>query len=358
MATATLERPRIVDTAPEAPVNHPITILPPKAEGESGSFRKQLEDRQDEYRTLLPGHIPPERFMTVAQTAVKKNPKLLECTPRSLFLALSQAAQDGLMPDGRDGIIQGYNTKVEERGKPDRWENQATWIPMTFGIRKRARETDKIIIDAQIVCANDVFDRDQGDDPKITHKPAPLDQEPGDMIGSYAIFKYEDGNIIHRETMRKSDIEAVRAKSKSPNGMLWKDFPGEAWRKTAIRRGSKTVPVSPDLERIINRDDQHFEFDRSAEVATTLTPPPAPPPVPLASNDTKPVGTELDDVPADEVAELIDGYIEGGKSVTTLKALDELDDEVCATLDTANRDDQRALWNVFYKGRKTELAKA
>lgn len=283
--TQTQEKPAAAKTEmpQEAPEVHAVTVIPPS---ENSSFKKQLSDREGEYRSLLPSSIPVERFMAVAQTAVKKSPRLLECTPRSLFLAFSQAAQDGLLPDGKQGIILDHNTKVSERGKQDRWELQATWIPMAFGIRKRARETDKIIIDAQVVYANDFFDRDQGDDPKIIHKPAPLDKDQGEMIGAYAIFKYEDGQIIHRETMRKTEIEMVQSKSKSPGGMLWKDFPGEAWRKTAIRRGSKTVPVSPELERILTRDDEQFDFNQERHEAPALSPPspPSPPSVPGAQS--------------------------------------------------------------------------
>jgi recombination protein RecT len=100
---------------------------------------------------------------------VKATPDLLTATPRSLFAALVKAAQDGLLPDGREGIITVYRQKVQG-STPERHEMVAQWNPMFYGIRKRARELDGIIIDAQVVIAGDEFDYELGDD--AAHHPS------------------------------------------------------------------------------------------------------------------------------------------------------------------------------------------
>lgn len=247
-------------------------------------FEHELDERAQSIFSMLPSNLSPEKFRNTAIAAVKKNPDLLKCTMRTLFSAITAAALDGLMPDGKEGIIQDRNVKVSRRNEPDRWETQATWQPMFHGFRKRARELDGLLVDAQVVHKNDLFKRIQGDEPKLTHEPTPPDQEPGPMVAAYAIFKREDGTILHREVMRKSEVEDTQKQSKQPDGLMWKVFTIEAWRKTVGRRGFKSVPVSEGMAAILDRDDRtNFEFDRH-EVAAVLTPPPAPPPAPKIEN--------------------------------------------------------------------------
>ena len=77
--------------------------------------------------------------------------------------------------------------------------------------------------------------------------------------------------------MDKDQIEATQNQSKAKNSLMWTTFRTEGWRKAVVRRGMKTVPVSEDLERIITRDDENFDFSHARHDAQpALTPPPAP----------------------------------------------------------------------------------
>ena len=228
------------------------------------TFGLQLDERAQDLAVMLPSHVTPERFRAVCIATVKETPAILDATPRSLFSAVTRAAQDGLLPDGREGTIQVYNTKVKV-GKDFHWEKQAQWLPMIFGLRKRARELEGMLVTAEIVHENDDFDLVLGDHPSLTHKPAKLGMPRGSALGTYAIYRARDGHIIHREIMSAEQIEAVRKKSRAPDGMLWKDFWDQAWRKTVARRGFKTIPVGQELDRIVSRDDAHFTFDGEVE---------------------------------------------------------------------------------------------
>ena len=213
-------------------------------------FQVELESREQEICSMLPGHVNKERFKNSVIAAVKQTPGLLKATPRSFFGAVTKSAQDGLLPDGREGVITVYGT-------------EAQWNPMAFGLRKRARELDQIIVDAQVVYQNDIFDQHQGDEPRIEHDPAPLGTPRGEMIGAYAVFRNQAG-ILHREVMDASQIEKVKSQSKNPDGLLWGKFEAEAWRKTVVRRGFKSVPCSEKLGNIVQRDDDGYEFDQPA----------------------------------------------------------------------------------------------
>src|SRR5579863_1831339 len=234
-------------------------------------FEAELHEREQAIATMLPRHVNKERFLAAAVAAIKQNPGLLESTPRSLFGAITKAAQDGLLPDGREGVITPYNTKQ----KNGSYLKQAQWNPMTYGLRKRARELDGMLIDAQVVHQNDSFILHQGDAPRIEHVPAQLGTPRGEMIGAYAVFKREDGTILHREVMDRDQINTVRNQSRDKDSLMWVKFTTEGWRKSVIRRGIKSVPCSEQMERIATRDDENFEFGKPAE-ALALVPPPAP----------------------------------------------------------------------------------
>ena len=233
------------------------------------SIQTDLQDRENDIAAILPKHIPPERFQAAALAAIKQNTGLLSCTPRTLFGAITFAAQDGLMPDGREGYIGKYSTKVKkviDGQQREVWEDHANWNPMYFGMKKRAREIDEIVVSAAVVYSNDYFLWRQGDDEVLEHTATPLGEDRGERIGCYAIFRRE-GVILHREVMTVDEIEAVRAISKQPEGLMWGQFTDEAWKKSVGRRGFKSVPSSPAMDQILARDDQNFVVDETARLA-------------------------------------------------------------------------------------------
>ncbi len=241
-------------------------------------FSGLLEKWSGEIVAMLPKGLSKDKFFNSAIAAVRNNPEIVECTPRSIYTALIHSAQDGLLPDGKDGVITAYKNKAGKK--------EAKWNPMTQGLRKRARDLDHMIIDAQVVHENDNFVWRQGDDPGIDHNPAKLGTDRGPMIGAYAIFKREDGAILHREVMDRTQIMAVKEQSKQQTSLMWTKFETEGWRKTVIRRGIKTVPVSENLMAIVSRDDDNFTFDQPKETAATpaLVPPKAKPPTGALEN--------------------------------------------------------------------------
>lgn len=262
-----------------------------REEGVLASFVKGLDNRRDSIVSQLPRSITFDRFRSTAIEAVRSNPDILDATAQSIWGAIAKAAADGLMPDGREGVITVYSTKVKRKlpnsnAVEEVWEKRAQWNPMLFGIRKRARETDNIIIDAQAVYSGDHFLWKQGDSPAIEHIPPPLGQSRGELIGAYAIFRTANGEVLHREVMDATQIEAVRGQSKAGNSLMWTTFKEEAYRKVVIRRGIKTVPSSPQLDRVVSRDDETFEFNTHPAIegvadAASL-PPPQPKPTVVA----------------------------------------------------------------------------
>lgn len=217
--------------------------------------RQQLSSMGAQFRAALPEHISVDRFSRVVMTAVQNNPELLECDQRSLWNAAMKAAQDGLLPDGREGAI-----TVRKDWKTH--TKNALWQPMIGGIRKKARNSGEISTwDAHVVFANDIFDYELGDNPSIRHKPALTDR--GKIIAAYSVCTLKSGEKT-REIMSIEQMHEVRDrysdgwrafKAGHIKSTPWSTSEEEMCRKTVARRHSKVLPMSSDLDALFRRDD-------------------------------------------------------------------------------------------------------
>jgi recombination protein RecT len=149
------------------------------------TLRDDLGRMQEQFKFALPAHIPAERFVRVVLTAVQRNPKLLRCTRQSFFNACMSAANDGLLPDGREGAIVPYGDDGEGGGSKS--EN-AQWLPMIAGLRKKVRNSGALTEwNVQVVQQGDDFDYALGDNPYIHHKPSPTGGRTRPVLFAYSI---------------------------------------------------------------------------------------------------------------------------------------------------------------------------
>jgi recombination protein RecT len=239
-------------TPPPAPTNALTVKL--------NTFKALLNASKDAIQSRLPRHVTAERILKVALTSINKNPKLLECTRDSVMLSIMQAAELGLEPGGAlgEGYLIPYNNKVKgQNGKPDRWEMQCQFMPGYRGLISLSRRSGQIIsIESHVVHAKDKFSCALGLDPSLVHEPAWEEANPGPLRFVYAVAKLKDGGTQF-EVMSKSQIDAIRARSKSSDSGPWVTDYNEMARKTVIRRLFKYLPVSVELA-------QAFEHDAAA----------------------------------------------------------------------------------------------
>lgn len=221
-----------------------------------------LENKmRGEIAKALPDGIDPDRFIRTVVTAVQMNPDLAYADRRSLFGSCMRAAQDGLIPDGREAVLNIYNTKVKtDRG--EQWVPTVQYLPMVRGLLKVARNSGEVAhIDAAAVYEKDEFAFERGDDPKLIHRPYLGEDDPGKVIAAYMIVKLTNGEV-HREVMSRRDIEKVREASKSKNGPGWSTWYDQFAIKSVIKRGTKLLPQSSDrLSRVIEHDNEAMGID-------------------------------------------------------------------------------------------------
>lgn len=218
-------------------------------------LRAQMEARQLEFKAALPAHIPAERFVRVVMTACQQTPELVFVDRRSLFTSCMKCAQDGLLPDGREAALVIY--KDRNRGPI------AQYLVMIAGIRKKVRNSGEIATwDAQVVHENDAFEFELGDDPFIKHRPALSDR--GKPIAAYSICTLKSGEKS-REVMSIADINAIRARSRAKDTGPWVTDYDEMARKTVAKRHSKVLPMSSDLDDLLRRDDDLYDYEHAKD---------------------------------------------------------------------------------------------
>ncbi|WP_188898746.1 recombinase RecT [Caldovatus sediminis] len=229
--------------------------------GPLAAVRAEMQRMAPEIARALPPHIPPERFQRVVLTAIQANPDLLEADRRSLWSACVKAAQDGLLPDGREGaLITFYDRR---RGRLI-----AQWMPMVAGILKKVRNSGELAsITANVVYEGEHFRVVLGDEERIEHERDLGAVGRRDPIAVYAIATLRNGERV-REVMTWQQVEEVRAISRAPENGPWGTWTEEMARKTVIRRLAKRLPMSSDreqdaeLRRVIERIDEQYEFAR------------------------------------------------------------------------------------------------
>lgn len=214
-----------------------------------------------EIATLLPPDISPDKFRSVALAAIRNNPELLKCDPRSLFNACMDAAQDGLLPDGREGAI------VPRKGK-------AVWQSMIRGIYKRIKSGGSVsALSVNVVYEGEEFAVLLGDEDRIVHRRDLSKVAPGQEVAVYAIATLKDG-CKEREVMTWDQVEQVRRSSSMPNSGPWTQWGDEMARKTVVRRLAKRLPViepaDEAVHRTIERVDSLYDFGAKPADAPTV----------------------------------------------------------------------------------------
>jgi recombination protein RecT len=226
-------------------------------------LHEQLEARTSQFTAALPAHIPVERFKRVLLTAIQNNPALATADRQTLFNSAMRAAQDGLLPDGREGAMVIYKNKVKQ-GTREFWIEAVQWMPMIAGIRKKVRNSGEIATwDAYVVYEKDAFEYELGDEPFIKHKPH-MGPDAGKVVAAYSVALLKSGEKS-REVMTVSQIERIRAISKAKDSGPWKDHYSEMCRKTVARRHSKVLPMSTDLDDLLRRDDDLYDMDGASD---------------------------------------------------------------------------------------------
>lgn len=243
----------------------------------------------------LPKHLTPERFIRMALTALMRTPKLADCTEASVTKCMLTLSELGIEPDGRRAHLIPFENKragtVECTLIVD-WKGLAE-LTMRSGLIAK--------LHADVICDKDEFAYDLGD---ILHHRINFREPRGNPYAAYAMAVTKDGQKFIA-VMTKDEIEKIRDKSQGwyafkqgwAKQSPWQDSPGEMWKKTAFRRLSKWLPLSPEIQDGLDKEEN--PTPSAAVISTDLTPPdaalPEPePPVDINSAQNQDIDQQAD----------------------------------------------------------------
>jgi len=222
----------------------------------SPSFKQSIEIR------LAGSEDDTLRFIKMFESSVRKNPKLLECTPKSIELAAYKLADIGLST---------VDTYKQLYLKPE-WNSELRAKECVIDVMWRglcvlAFKLGGVAIQSDVVFEGDFFECEKGAAQRLEHKiNLTADRSESKMVAVYAIATYPNGSQ-KIEVMNKQQTDFIKAiavarnKKESP---AWKDFYTEMARKTVVKRLCKQLNEFPEISALADIDSDTSYFDNNA----------------------------------------------------------------------------------------------
>lgn len=212
----------------------------------------------------LPSHMKPDRFARVALTALTRTPKLMDCTRESLLRCMMDCSQLGLEPDGRHAHLIPY-------------KDTCTLIIDYKGLMALARRSGDVAVwRAELVKQADTFTWHNG---RVDHD-VNWRSDRGKTDAVYSYVKFKDGNEDW-EVMTIAEVQAIQKRSRSGTSGPWVTDFDEMAKKTAIRRHSKRLTLSPEFAEAMEKDDDTIDerivSGREIRETVAVLPPPRKP---------------------------------------------------------------------------------
>lgn len=239
-------------------MNNAVAVRPANnkmATFENVSAALNRPDRAASLLALLDGTVSEERFKAVVLNSIARNSDLQRATLESVLDAIRVSATLQLEPTGilGEGYILRYGDKAQfEAGYR--------------GLMKLARRSGIVAsMDSQVVYNADQFAIQLGTDPRIEHIPSTDSADRGGFRGVYAWARLNTGELVI-EWMTDADVQAVRKTSRNGTGASspWVVHPGEMYRKTAIKRLMKRLPLGGDAEAALQHEARLEEQPQAA----------------------------------------------------------------------------------------------
>ena len=239
----------------------------------------ESEDFKEQVARALPKHLTPDRFLRVALTALLRTPKLKDCEQSSFFNSLLTLSQLGLEPDGRLAHLIPFENRKRQI-------TECQLIIDYKGLVDLAMRSGTVAnIHADKVCENDVFEFDRG---TIVKHAIDFKQPRGKAYAYYALVRFKDGSE-KCEVMPLDEVKGIQSRSRAGQSGPWQSDFDEMAKKTAFRRLSKWIQLSPEFRSALDHDADRIEerrFESAKHVQAISEPNDVFKPVPLIENGT------------------------------------------------------------------------
>jgi recombination protein RecT len=216
---------------------------------------------------VAPKHLTADRMLRVMIQALRKTPKLGECSPLSLMGAMISCAALGLEPN--TPLQMAHLIPFEKRGKRDgKWVTLETNVNLIIGypgLIDLARRTGTLVsIHADVVYEGDEFSYEYGSNMHLRHVPSGVaadlakrrpthayahaklsDGEAFEVLPYPLVLKIRDATQAYQQAMRgKADNERNPNDHRNWASTPWIAYEHEMACKTMVRRLAKWLPKS------------------------------------------------------------------------------------------------------------------
>lgn len=207
------------------------------------TFPGMLKAFQPEIERALPEHLSGDRMARIALTAFRRNPKLGQCDPRSVFAAVIQASQLGLEPDmqGRAFLIP--------------YGKECQFIPGWKGLLDLLHRSGQGTAWTGCVYDGDIVDYIQGDTPRLSVRSGG-EYRAEKITSAYAIGapKKSEYKIIELWPAARIVEHRDRYNKVGDRHYSFKHWEMYA-RKVVLLQVLKYMPSTPELTKAIALND-------------------------------------------------------------------------------------------------------
>lgn len=201
------------------------------AVAEENKFSVVLSNKLESVSEALPKDFNKARFVQNALALLNDNPALQKYGQTQLMAGLLKGAYLGLDFYSKECYLIPYgnqlNYQTDYRGAK-KLAKKYSIRPIKDIYAKLVREGD--VFEEKIISGEQTFD----------FKPVAFND--GKIIGAFAVCLYVDGGMQY-DTMSLADLENTRKSSKASNSPAWKNFTGEMYKKTVLRRLCKHIEL-------------------------------------------------------------------------------------------------------------------
>lgn len=209
-------------------------------------FKKNFELMRPQFESLLGNDT--DKFIQIAENFIQNSPVLLEKNRASLFVAITSAAQCRLFIDGQEASLVYFKDVVK-------------MMTGYKGILKMVRNSGELAsINAGVVYEADTFEYFVDENGEhIKHVPKFI-KERGKPVQTYCVARTKGNDVPpYIEVMTEDEIQACKKASRAGAESPWNGpFVDEMRKKTVMRRISKRLPMSTDLNTALHSDDDLF----------------------------------------------------------------------------------------------------
>lgn len=217
------------------------------------NFPAMLKAYGAEIARALPKHMSGDRLSRIALTEFRKQPKLANCDPKSVFAAVIMASQLGLEPG-----INGQSYLIP-------YGKECQFIPGWKGLVDLVNRTGRATVWTGAVFEGDEFDWALGDKPFVVHRPCGEDN-PKLMTHVYAVGRINGIEFPHVDVWRIEKIWRHRDRYNKVGDRHYSFRHPEMYaRKVVLLQVIKYMPSSIELSRALemeyaaNQGTQHLD---------------------------------------------------------------------------------------------------